>query len=268
MTTTALHSAATGMKAMDTKLDVIAHNIANSNTAGFKSSRVNFEDLFYEERRQPGALNSLGQRSSTGLFVGLGARVSNTQYDLRNGSMEETGQPLDLAIQGEGYFKVQSFEGIGGGEAYSRAGNLMTDVEGNLVLGTADGLIIDPPITFDEGTEKNSITITSDGTITAKVNGEDEEIGKLKLYRFRNPHGLAQVGGNLYVKTDASGEAEEGSPQDEGFGSLMQRFLEASNVDPVRELISMIRTQRSFELNSQTIRAADENLQAISRLRR
>jgi len=268
MAITALHSAATGMKAMDTKLDVIAHNIANSNTAGFKSSRVNFEDLFYEERRQPGALNSLGQRSSTGLFVGLGARVSNTQYDLSNGSMEETGQPLDLAIQGEGYFKVQSFEGIGGGEAYSRAGNLMADVDGNLVLGTADGLIIEPPITFPKGTEKSSITITSDGTITAKVNGEDEELGNLELYRFPNPHGLAQVGGNLLVKTEASGEPIAGTPGEEGMGTLAQRFLEASNVDPVRELISMIRTQRSFEMNSQTIQAADENLQVVSRLRR
>lgn len=268
MAITALHSAATGMKAMDTKLDVIANNLANSNTTGFKSSRVNFEDLFYEERRQPGALNSLGQRTSSGLFVGLGTRVSNTQFDLNNGSMEETGQPLDLAIRGDGYFKVQSFEGIGGGEAYTRAGNLLTDVDGNLVLGTADGPIIEPNLTFPEGTEKNSITITSDGRITAIVNGQDEEIGQLLLYRFPNPHGLRQVGGNLLVETESSGAPTEGNPGIEGYGTVVQRFLEASNVDPVRELISMIRTQRSFELNSQTIRAADENLQAVSRLRR
>ena len=144
----------------------------------------------------------------------------------------------------------------------------MADVDGNLVLGTADGLIIEPPITFPEGTEKNSITITTDGTITAKVNGEDEEIGNLELHRFPNPHGLAQVGGNLLVETEASGSPTAGMPGEQGLGTLMQRFLEASNVDPVRELISMIRTQRSFELNSQTIRAADENLQAVSRLRR
>jgi len=268
MAITALHSAATGMKAMDTKLDVIANNLANSNTTGFKSSRVNFEDLFYEERRQPGALNSLGQRTSSGLFVGLGTRVSNTQFDLNNGSMEETGQPLDLAIRGDGYFKVQSFEGIGGGEAYTRAGNLLMDVDGNLVLGTADGPIIEPNLTFPEGTEKNSITITSDGRITAIVNGQDEEIGQLLLYRFPNPHGLRQVGGNLLVETESSGAPTEGNPGIEGYGTVVQRFLEASNVDPVRELISMIRTQRSFELNSQTIRAADENLQAVSRLRR
>jgi len=268
MAITALHSAATGMKAMDTKLDVIANNLANSNTTGFKASRVNFEDLFYEERRQPGALNSLGQRTSSGLFVGLGARVSNTQFDLRNGSMEDTGQPLDLAIRGDGYFKVQSFEGIGGGEAYTRAGNLMADVDGNLVLGSIDGPIIEPNITFPNGTEKNSITITSDGRITAIVNGQEEEIGQLMLYRFPNPHGLRQVGGNLLVETESSGAPTEGNPGVEGYGTVAQRFLEASNVDPVRELISMIRTQRSFELNSQTIKAADENMQVVSRLRR
>ena len=268
MAITALHSAATGMKAMDTKLDVIANNIANSNTTGFKSSRVNFEDLFYEERRQPGALNSLGQRTSTGLIVGLGTKVSNTQYDLRTGSLEETGQPLDVAIQGNGFFKVRTFEGIGGGEAYTRAGNFLRNENGELVLGTADGPRIETDVQISPEADLNSITITSDGRVFAKMGETQEELGQLELYRFPNAHGLRSVGGNLYEKTEASGEAEQGLPQDEGFGSLAQRFLEASNVDPVRELISMIRTQRSFELNSQTIRAADENLQAVSRLRR
>jgi flagellar basal-body rod protein FlgG len=268
MAITALHSAATGMKAMDTKLDVIANNLANSNTTGFKSSRVNFEDLFYEERRQPGALNSLGQRTSTGLYVGLGTRVSNTQFDLQNGSMEETGQALDLAIRGEGYFKVQSLDGIGGGEAYTRAGNFLIDVEGNLVLGTTDGPIVEFTGSFPLGTDKNSITVTSDGRITGMVDGEEQEIGTLMLYRFPNPHGLRQMGGNLLVESDSSGAATEGDPGESGYGTLVQRFLEASNVDPVRELVSMIRTQRSFELNSKTIQAADENLQVVSRLRR
>ena len=139
MAITALHSAATGMKAMDTQLDVIANNLANAQTKGFKGSRVNFEDLYYEERQQPGAMNSLGQRSSTGLFVGLGTRVSNTQLDMRTGSFEQTGRPLDIAIQGEGFFKVQTFTGIGQGEGYTRAGNFFTNNEGQIVLGTLDG---------------------------------------------------------------------------------------------------------------------------------
>jgi len=268
MTITALHSAATGMKAMDTKLDVIANNLANSNTVGFKSQRVNFEDLFYEERRQPGALNSLGERTSTGLFVGLGTRVSNTQLDLQNGSLEETGKPLDLAIQGEGFFKVKTYDGIGDGEAYTRAGNFLKNNEGNIVLGTADGPLLEPNINLPEGVDNSSVTIQSDGRITIMVDGAQEDIGQIEIYRFPNPHGLRLVGGNLLVKTEASGAPVAGSPTDAGFGSLVQRFLEASNVDPVRELINMIRTQRNFELNSQTIRAADENLQVVNRLGR
>jgi len=268
MTITALHSAATGMKAMDTKLDVIANNLANSNTVGFKSQRVNFEDLFYEERRQPGALNSLGERTSTGLFVGLGTRVSNTQLDLQNGSLEETGKPLDLAIQGEGFFKVKTYDGIGDGEAYTRAGNFLKNNEGNIVLGTADGPLLEPNINLPEGVDNSSVTIQSDGRITIMVDGAQEDIGQIEIYRFPNPHGLRLVGGNLLVETEASGAPVAGSPTDAGFGSLVQRFLEASNVDPVRELINMIRTQRNFELNSQTIRAADENLQVVNRLGR
>jgi flagellar basal-body rod protein FlgG len=159
-------------------------------------------------------------------------------------------------------------DGIGGGEAYTRAGNLLIDVEGNLVLGTTDGPIVEFGGSFPEGTDKNSITVTSDGRITAMVDGEEQEIGELMLYRFPNPHGLRQMGGNLLVESESSGAPTEGNPGENGYGTLVQRFLEASNVDPVRELVSMIRTQRSFELNSKTIQAADENLQVVSRLRR
>ncbi|KPK77638.1 MAG: hypothetical protein AMJ79_02535 [Phycisphaerae bacterium SM23_30] len=268
MAITALQSAATGMRVMDTQLDVIAHNLANSHTKGFKASRVNFEDLFYEERQQPGAINSLGQRTSTGLFVGLGARVSNTQMDLRTGSLEETGNPLDIAIQGDGFFKVRTFEGIGNGEAYTRAGNFFTNNNGELVLGTLDGPLLEPSITVPEGTDLHSITITSDGVITVEVAGIQQELGQIELYKFPNAQGLRLVGGNLLVRTEASGTPTSGRPADPGYGILAQRYLESSNVDPVRELISMIRTQRNFELNSQTIRAADENLQVVSRLRR
>jgi len=265
MAITALHSAATGMKAMDTQLDVIANNLANSNTTGFKSQRVNFEDLFYEMRRQPGALNTLGQLTGTGLFVGLGTRVSNTQLDMRTGSTENTERPLDVAISGDGFFKVTTFDSIGGGEAYTRAGNFIVDAEGNMVLGTADGPKLDPPITLPQNFQ--SVTIQSDGTVSVEVDGSTTEF-QIKLYRFPNPQGLKLEGGNLFTETEASGSAEEGSPLDPGFGGVIQGNLETSNVDPVKELINMIRTQRSFELNSQTIKAADENLQVVSRLKR
>ena len=267
MALTALHSAATGMQAMDTQLDVIANNLANSNTVGFKGSRVNFEDLFYEERRQPGAINNLGQRTSSGLFVGLGTRVSNTQMDLRTGSLENTGRSLDVAITGEGYFKVQTFDGVGSGEAYTRAGNFTTNMEGNLVLGTADGPLLDPPLNLPQGTDLTSLTIQGEGTITANVDGVDQEIGQIQLFKFPNPFGLRMEGGNLLTETEASGSPISGMPGDAGFGLLLQRSLESSNVDPVKELVSMIRTQRSFELNSQSIKAADESLQVVSRLR-
>lgn len=266
MAITALYSAATGMKAMDTQLDVIANNLANSNTTGFKSSRVNFEDIFYEERRQPGALNSLGERTSSGLFVGLGTRVANTQLDLRNGSTEDTGRPLDIAINGEGFFKVQTFESIGGGEAYTRAGNFFANNEGNMVLGTADGPLLDPIVTLPQGYD--SVTIQSDGTVSVMVDGESSDVAQIELYKFPNPHGLRQEGGNLFTTTLASGEAIAGQPASAGFGKLLQSHLETSNVDPVKELIQMIRTQRTFELNSQSIKAADESMQVISQLRR
>ena len=193
MTITALHSAATGMRAMDTQLDVIANNLANTNTTGFKSSRVNFEDLFYEERRQPGALNSLGQRTSTGLFVGLGTRVSNTQLNMQNGSLENTGRPLDVAIMGEGFFKVQTFDGIGGGEAYTRAGNLMIDSEGNLILGTADSPLLEPQINFPAGTDPSTVTIMGDGRISAMVDGQRTR--HLPPDRWRHRRRLLQTPG-------------------------------------------------------------------------
>ena len=267
MSITALHSASTGMRAMDFKIDVIANNLANSNTTAFKGQRVNFEDLFYEMRRQPGALNSLGQRTSTGLFAGLGVRISSTQLNLANGSLEETGRPLDVAVSGEGFFKVQTFDGIGNGEAYTRAGNFLINNEGSIVLGTADGPLLEPAITIPEGTDLTSITIQSDGRISVFVDGTYQEVGQIELYKFPNSHGLKLEGGNLYTETEASGTGTAGMPADVGFGTLTQRFLEASNVDPTRELINLIRAQRSFELNSQTIRAADENLQVINRLR-
>ena len=210
----------------------------------------------------------MGQRTSAGLFVGLGARVSNTQLNMKTGYFEETGGPLDVAISGEGFFKVQTFDGIGNGEAYTRAGNFIVDGDGNLVLGTFDGPIVDGGLSFPAGYDQRSLTIQGDGTITVIVDGEPQEVGQMELHRFVNPHGLRQEGGNLFTKTEASGEPLSGMPGEAGYGTLVQGYLEASNVDPVRELVSMIRTQRNFELNSHAIKAADENMQAVNRLRR
>lgn len=265
MSLTALQSAATGMKAMDTQLDVIANNLANSNTTAFKSQRVNFEDLMYDEKRQPGTLNSIGQYSATGLYVGLGAQVSNTQLDFTQGSMDDTGQPFDLAIEGSGFFRVQTFDAIGNGEAYTRAGNFLPNVNGDLVLGTTDGPYLEPRITIPDGT--TGVTITSDGTVTAMVDGEEQEVGQIQLYRFPNPNGLRLEGGNLYSETIGSGAPIQGNPQDAGFGGIKQGFLEYSNVDTVKELVNMIKTQRNFEMNSQSIKAADNTLKTVAALR-
>lgn len=266
MAVTALHAAASGMKAMDTKINVIANNLANTNTTAFKGMRVNFEDLFYEERRQPGALNSLGERTSTGLFVGLGTRESNTQLDMQGGPLLTTGVETDLAIRGLGFFKLKTYDGIGNGTAYTRAGNFICNSEGNLVLATTDGPMLDPPITIPEGYE--SITILSDGQVTVLVDGELQDAGQIELAKFPNPQGLRMEGGNMMTETDGSGSPITGNPADVGFGTLAQNTLEGSNVSAVTELVEMIRTQRAFELNSQTIQAVDENMQVVARLRR
>ncbi len=268
MAISAMSSAASGMKSMDTQLDVIGNNLANSGTHGFKASRVNFEDLYYEERRQPGALNNLGQATSTGLFVGLGSKVSNTQLDFSTGAFETTEQPLDMAIAGKGFFKVTTFDGIGQGIAYTRAGNFTVNNVGQLVLGTSNGPILDPPINIPNNADIESITILGDGRVTAQVDGTETEVGQIQLTRFPNPHGLRLEGGNLYTETEASGAPIDGNPTDDGLGEIKQRVLESSNVDSVRELIKMIRTQRHFELNSQVIRAADSTMQTIGQLAR
>lgn len=268
MSITSLYSAASGMRAMETQLDVIGNNLANSNTHGFKSSRVNFEDLMYEARRQPGSLNGQGDISSTGLLVGLGVRTSNTQLDFKQGAMEETGRSLDIVIEGNGFFKVETFDGASAdGSAYARVGNFTINNNGDLVLGTTDGPILSDDINIPESVDVHSISVSSDGVVSGLENGENVEIGTIELHRFRNQQGLKQVGANLYIESDASGPAIAGEPSTVGFGTLSNGFLESSNVDSVTELIRMIRTQRSFELNSQVIKATDETMQAVGRLR-
>ncbi|MEX0652912.1 MAG: flagellar basal-body rod protein FlgG [Phycisphaeraceae bacterium] len=268
MAITALHSASTGLSALSTGLDVISNNLANINTKGFKGSRVNFEDLIYQEKAQPGVENANGDERPTGIYVGLGTRVSGTQIDFEQGDFVETGRPLDLAVEGNGFFQVNILEEQGTGIGYTRAGNFFVNPDGDVVLGNADGPRLEPPINVPAETLK--VQITNDGTVFAQVPGQVDpvEVGQVELAGFVNPAGLKAIGGNLYTETAASGPAIVGAPGEGQFGTIIQGFLEGSNVNPVTELVELIKTQRAFELNSQSIQAADEALQVVSNLRR
>ncbi len=264
----ALHSAATGLSAQETALDVIANNLANSNTDGFKSSRVNFQDLMYIEKAQPGAENLAGNRRPTGLYVGLGVKVSGTQVDFSQGPAKPTDRKLDLLIQGPGFFQVEIEDDVGEGIGYTRAGNFTLNEDGELVLATDQGRRLIPAIEIEEGA--TNISISTDGVVSIELPGqiEPEEVGTIELARFINPSGLKQIGENLFLPSAASGDPTVGNPGEGGRGILRQRFLEGSNVDPVTELVNLIRTQRAFEFNSQAIQAADEALQVVGNLRR
>lgn len=268
MAITALHTAATGLSALSTALDVVANNLANVNTTGFKGSRVNFEDLLYQEKEQPGIENANGDERPAGLYVGLGVRVSNTQTNFEQGPPIPTDRPLDLYIEGDGFFQVDILEEEGTGIGFTRAGNFFRNSEGDVVLGNSDGPRLVPNINIPEDTTQ--ITISADGTVFAFQAGEPEpaEIGQIELANFVNPPGLKPLGGNIYVETAASGPPITGVPGEGNFGTILQSFVEGSNVDPVKELVSLIKTQRAFEMNSKTIQAADQTLEVIANLRR
>jgi flagellar basal-body rod protein FlgG len=269
MSSVAMNTSASGMEAMSTKLDVIANNLANVNTVGFKRSRVNFEDLFYQVKRQPGVENTLGNISPAGVEVGTGVQVSSTQLDFTQGSFDTTSNELDLAIDGNGFFRVQIYPDMGpNGIGYTRAGNFFTNANGELVLGNANGFKLDPPITIPENA--TAISVSNDGTVSVTTPNEadQQQVGQIQLSRFINPSGLLAKGQNIYVETAASGTPIDGNPTEDGFGIIQQRALEASNVEPVKELVCMIQTQRAFELNSQSIQSANEMLSTIVNLRR
>ena len=270
MAITALNSAATGLRALSTRIDVIANNLANAETTAFKRQRVNFEDLMYLTKRHPGTLNAAGEATPTGIQVGLGVKVSNTQLDTTQGTLDPTGGKLDLAVEGPGYFAVSIAEGIGGGRAYTRNGDFFVNNEGELVLGIGDGYKLDPPITLGTEFDPESLEIATDGTISLIPAGQSEPtvVGQMQIVRFVNPQGLKLIGGSLFIETEASGPPLEGNPGEDGAGLVRQGFLEGSNVDPVRELVTLIKTQRNFELNSQSIQTADQALQTIGNLRR
>lgn len=264
----ALHSAATGLSALNTALDVTANNLANVNTPGFKASRANFQDLLYIERLQPGIENTNGDQRPTGLYVGLGTQVSGTQVDFTQGAILTTGRELDLAIEGLGFFRVAVEDDLGDGFAYTRAGNFALNADREIVLANDQGRRLQPVISVPEDATK--IDVAADGRVFVHQPGsvEPAEIGQLELATFINPAGLIQVGENLFTESIASGPAVVGNVAEAQRGRIRQGYLENSNVDPTRELIELIRTQRAFEMNSNTIRAADETLRTVSQLRR
>ncbi|HEY7116607.1 MAG TPA: flagellar basal-body rod protein FlgG [Tepidisphaeraceae bacterium] len=268
MAITALYSAATGLRALSTRIDVVANNLANAETTAFKRSRTNFEDLYYLALKQPGTTTASGDVSPAGIYVGLGVRVSNTQLDLEQGPLESTGRQLDVGVSGQGFFRIKILNSIGDGIGYTRNGNFFVNKDGELVLGMGDGYKLDPKITVPKGTTE--VSISQDGKVEATINsgGKKQAIGQLELTQFVNPQGLHLLGGSIYTETEASGPPITGKPGENGTGQILQGFLESSNVDPVKELVTLIKTQRAFELNSQSIQTADQALQTIGNLRR
>ena len=266
MTVQTLYTAATGMDALETKLDVVANNLANVNTTGFKRDRANFEDLIYRHYVEPGTEDAAGNLTAVGTKVGLGVRVSSVQTDFRQGALENTGRELDIAIEGKGFIQVKD---VTGETIYTRGGNFNRNSEGSLVLGSAQvGRLVEPQITIPE--DAVSVSISSDGTVSYRASGnsQPQEIGQITLASFINPEGLLKLGENLFAESAASGSPVVGTASENGLGTVRQGSLEASNVEPVRELIDLITTQRSFELNSQAVQAGDQVLQQISNLRR
>ena len=260
----ALYSAASGMTAQQMNVDNIAHNLANANTVGYKMRRAQFQDLLYQNLVQPGAAAGSQTVVPSGLQLGLGTRAVSNEIIFSQGSFAATNNPLDLVIQGRGFFQVRRPSGE---VAYTRAGQFHLDRDGNMV--TADGEQLEPQITLPP--EAQSVTIAGDGTVSYTQPGQSaaQLAGQIQLAGFANPAGLNSLGKNLYAPTDASGEPTIGNPGgQEGLGALLQGYTEQSNVSVVEEFINLIVSQRSYEANSKIVRAADEMYQQVNNLNR
>lgn len=267
MSTIALNTAATGLNALSTALDVTANNLANVNTVAFKSSRTNFEDLFYLDRAQPGIQDQYGNANPTGLQIGLGVAVSGTSLDVSQGSLEPTSDAFDLAILGDGWFQVQISPGVSpDGYGYTRAGDFTRNRDGEWVMSNSEGYLLIPNIAIPS--DATNLTVDEWGNVQYEEGGSPENAGQITLARFINPAGLKAIGSNIFIPTDASGESEIGEANQNGYGAIKQFHLETSNAEPVTELVTLIKTQRAFEMNSQVIQAANETLQEIVNLRR
>jgi len=257
----ALFTAATGMEAQQTQIDTIANNIANVGTTGFKKSRTEFQDLFYETLRAPGAASDDGSLLPTGVQIGHGVQLSSVNTIFSAGDRLNTGNQLDMAIDGSGFFQIQRPTGE---TVYTRDGTFKLDGDGNLV--TARGYQVIPAITVPP--DALSVTVLSDGTVNAEQPGNTAptNLGQIQLARFANPAGLRTLGGNLYDATIASGDPETGIAGQNGFGAVAAGFLEGSNVEVAEELVQMILAQRAFEVSSRVIQAGDEMLRIASQL--
>src|SRR5579884_2453337 len=258
----ALFSAGSGMAAQEMNLDTIANNLANANTTGFKMRRTQFQDLLYQTFIQPGAAAGSQTVVPSGLQVGLGTRPASNEIIFAQGNFQSTNNPLDLVIQGKGFFQVRLSNGS---LAYTRAGNFQLDNNGNLV--TADGDPIEPQITIPP--QAQSVTIAPDGTVSYTQPGQtaSQIAGQIQLANFTNPAGLNSVGNGLFEPTDASGDAIVGAPGGaDGLGTLQQGYVESSNVSVVEEFINMITSQRAYESASKVVKAADEMYQQVNNI--
>jgi flagellar basal-body rod protein FlgG len=255
----ALWAAKTGLDAQQTRLAVTSNNLANVSTAGFKKGRAVFEDLLYQNLRQVGGSTSQDTQAPTGLHLGTGVRVVATEKIYTQGGFSQTDNAFDVAIEGRGFFSIQMPDGT---TAYTRDGNFQLNAQGQMV--TSSGYVLQPGITIPDGSQ--SVTIGRDGVVSARVGGQSQpvQVGQLQLTDFINPAGLEPLGENLAVETVASGPAQTGTAGQNGLGTTLQGFFEASNVNVVEELVNMIETQRAYEMNSKAISTTDQMLEYVN----
>ncbi len=259
----ALWSAASGMKTQQDNMDTVAHNLANVNTFGAKKVRAEFHDLLYQTLRPAGAESGADSQYPTGLQIGLGDRLAATQRIFTQGNLQSTGHPLDVAIEGDGFFRVEMPDGTIG---YTRDGSFKRDANNRLV--TTDGYPLADNITFDEQVPNDGITISGDGRVSQIINNVQEQVGQITLARFVNPAGLIARGNNFLYESDASGGPIEGNPGEEGRGTLVQSVIEMSNIQVVEEMVNMIVAQRSYESNAKAITTSDSMLEIANGLKR
>lgn len=256
----ALAVAATGMQAQSTNVSVIANNLANMNTTGYKQQRAAFSDLLYQNLATPGAQTSdTGTIMASGIQLGAGVQTRGIYRITTQGDLSQTGNPYDMAISGKGYFRIQMPDGT---DAYTRDGNFTRSSAGLLI--TQDGYTVQPGITIP--TENTDVTVSDTGLVQATINNVSTTVGQLELTRFPNEAGLKAIGNNLLLETEASGAPQAGAPGSTGFGTIKQKWLESSNVDSVTEITSMITAQRAYEMNSKVISAADSMMQVAANL--
>jgi len=260
-----LWSAASGMIGQQANMDTISNNLSNVNTSGYKKQRADFEDLIYQTVQVAGTPATEDTVVPVPIQMGHGVKLSSTQREFTQGSLQNTENVSDMAIQGDGFFRIQNYDGT---YAYTRDGSFKIDSTGQFV--TANGYKLMPDLTLPQGFIPDTLSISQDGRVTVKVPGRDDpiQVGQLELYRFPNPEGLSAVGENLYKVSNASGEALPGRPGFDGMGKTIHKFLEMSNVSVVREMVNMIVAQRAYEFNSKAIQTSDNMLGTATSLKR